>query len=100
MAVLSTVAVLLVINMVLMHADRIVSMYYWSYKKLIKPKFKSGEFVLINNVEYEVISVVKTSKPYTYFCLPKSNQRSSLFRDTYFHESKIKKKTGLLKELE
>lgn len=99
MALLTAVAILLVINMVLVHLDKLSDFYVWLYKKLKKPKFKDGEFVMIDNVEYEVVHVAKYSKPYTYFCLP-VNMRSSRYREHYFHESEIKKKTGLLKELE
>lgn len=99
MAVLSAVAILLVINMFLMHLDRIVITYYFIYKKIKKPKFKRGEFVLIDNVEFEVIATLKDYKPYTYYCLPAS-KHVSMIRQVYYHESEIKKKTGLLKELE
>lgn len=99
MAVLSAVAVLLVINMLLMHFDKIVSFYFYLYKKIIKPKFKRGEFVLIDNVEFEVIATLKDYKPYTYYCLPAS-KNVNMIRQVYYHESEIKKKTGLLKELE
>lgn len=98
MAVLSAVAVLLVINMLLMHFDKIVSFYFYLYKKIIKPKFKRGEFVLIDNVEFEVIATLKDYKPHTYYCLPASKNVN--ITQVYYHESEIKKKTGLLKELE
>lgn len=99
MALISAVAVLLVLNMALTHANKLYDFYVWMYKKLVKPKFTTGEFVFINNVEYEVIFLTKNSRPYTYFCLP-VNPNSSKMVETYFHESEIKKKTGLLKELE
>lgn len=99
MAIITAVAILLTLNMLLTHADKIYEAYVWAYKKLKKPKFSVGEFVLINNLEYEIIFLTKNSKPYTYFCLP-VNMKSSKMVETYFHESEIKKKTGLLKELE
>lgn len=99
MALISAVAVLLVINMVLTHADYLYAFYVWLYKKLKKPKFKVGELVFINDIEFEVILVTKNAKPYTYYCLP-VNLKINRLLETYYHESEIKKKTGLLKELE
>lgn len=99
MALMTAVAVLLVLNMLLMHANKIYEIYTWTYKKLKKPKFSNGEFVLIDNVEFEIIYLTKTHTPYTYFCLPVYT-KPGIIKETYFHESEIKKKTGLLKELE
>lgn len=99
MALMITVAALLVINMLLTHADKLIALYYWLYKKMWKPKFKTGEFVMIDNQEYEIMYVLKNDKPYTYFCLPTIRLSKHSFSD-YYHESRIKKKTGLLKELE
>lgn len=99
MVTMVVLAILLTINMLLSHFDKLVEFYYWSYKKLNKPKFKIGEFVLINDVEFEIILITKNSRPYTYFCLPVNN-KSSRMTEAYYHESEIKKKTGLLKELE
>lgn len=93
------VANLLFINMLLMHFDRLVSAYRYLYKKVKKPKFKVGEFVMINDVEYEIMMLSNSSKPYTYVCLPVNINRNRVF-ESYFHETRIKKKTGLLKELE
>jgi uncharacterized membrane protein len=99
MALIIIVAILLVLNMIFVHADKLIDSYNWIYKKLKKPKFNSGEFVLINDVEYEVIYITRNYKPYTYFCLPR-NFKCSRSYEHYYHESEIKKKTGLLKELE
>ena len=92
-------AILLTMSIVLTHADKLVQGYRWLYKKIKKPKFVVGEFVMINGVEFEVMTVVKNSKPYTYFCFP-VNQKYSRIVETYYQESEIRKKTGLLKELE
>lgn len=100
MAVMYVVAVLLVIQMILMNGDKLYEMYAWVYKKIKKPKFKEGEFVMINDVEYEVICLSKSQKPYTYFCLPIYDYKKNMAFENYYHESEIKKKTGLLKELE
>jgi hypothetical protein len=54
---------------------------------------------MIDDREFEVILLTHNSKPYTYFCLPTNNYNVRML-ETYFHESRIKKKTGLLKELE
>jgi hypothetical protein len=99
MIVMYIVAALLIFNIFLNHSNRFVGWYYSLYKKLIKPKFKVGEMVMINSLEYEIATIVRGAKPYTYFCLPKSNKRGMIL-ETWFHESLIKKKTGLLKELE
>lgn len=99
MVLITAVAILLTVNMILTHADKLYEFYIYIYKKIKKPKFSPGEFVLINNLEFEIIFLTKNSKPYTYFCLP-VNVKSSKMIETYYHESEIKKKTGLLKELE
>jgi hypothetical protein len=99
MALFTAVAILLVLNMFLVHIDKLNDLYNWLYKKLKKPKFEAGELVLIKNIEYEVVYIAKYSKPYTYFCLPVNN-KNSRYKEHYFYESEIKKKTGLLKELE
>lgn len=98
MAVMIVVAILLTINMCLMHADKLISIYRSAYKKLIKPKFKEGEFVMIDNIEYEVIYIMKLEKPYTYYCLPVDKTVRHFC--SYFHEKVIDKKVGVLKELE
>ena len=100
MALMIAVSVLLVLQMFLMHLDKLVKAYYFLYKLAFKPKFVVGEFVMINDVEYEVVLLLKNSKPYTYLCLPINNTTYSGMYNTYFHESEICKKTGLLKELE
>jgi hypothetical protein len=99
MLTLIVVAILLTINMLLMHFDRLVEFYHYLYKKLIKPKFRVGEYVMINDIEFEIILIARSSKPYTYFCLPVNIANSRMY-ESYYHESEIKKKTGLLKELE
>jgi hypothetical protein len=101
MITLHVLSILLILNMLLMHGDKLVKAYYASYKFFIKPKFKIGELVMIRNVEYEILSISKTDKPYTYFCLlTNSNGGRMGFSNYFFEEKEIKKKTGLLKELE
>ena len=92
------VAILLVINMILMHPEKLGKIYYWAYKKLKSPKFKVGEFVFIGNMEFEIIYITKEQRPYTYLCIPVFKKISP--SQNYYHESEIRKKTGLLKELE
>jgi hypothetical protein len=99
MAVMYVVAILLVIQMLLVHSDKLVSVYYFLYKKVFKPKFKAGERVMIDYLEHEVVFILKNSKPYTYFCLPVYENKSNVY-ESYYHESDICKKTGVLKELE
>lgn len=99
MLTMVVLSILLTINMLLMHFDKLVSFYYYMYRKLVSPKFKIGEFVMVDNYEYQVLLISKTSKPYTYFCLP-TNHYNVRIPEAYFHETRIKKKTGLLKELE
>ena len=97
MFIISVVAILLTINMVLMHGHYLYKCYNWAYRKLIKPKFKVGEFVMIGDVEFEIIHITTEHRPYTYYCYP---VRSKKYSQYYYHESLIKKKSGLLKELE
>jgi hypothetical protein len=92
------VSILLVLNMLLMHPDKIGKAYYWIYKKLKSPKFKAGEFVFIDGVEFEIVYVTKEQRPYTYLCVPVFKRKNPT--QNYYHESEIRKKTGLLKELE
>jgi hypothetical protein len=99
MITMTVLAILLTVNMLLLHFDKIVQLYYFLYKKLIPPRFKVDELVMIDNIEYRVLHVAKSYTPYTYFCLP-SNGYHGRMPEAYFHESRIKKKTGLLKELE
>ena len=59
MVLITAVAILLTLNMILTHADKLYEAYVWVYKKIKKPKFSTGEFVLINNLEYEIIFITK-----------------------------------------
>lgn len=92
-------AILLTINILLLHFDKIITFYYYMYRKLIKPKFKIGELVMIDNVEFEIVSISHSSTPYVYVCYPVYNTNNKHI-SPYYHESLLKKKTGLLKELE
>lgn len=100
MLTLIILAILLTLNMLLAHGNIIVKGYYWLYRKCIKPKFMVGELVFINGVEFEIALITKSYRPYTYFCIPIKSNNISRMLETYYHESDIKKKTGLLKELE
>lgn len=99
MVLMILLTLLLIVNIVLNHGHTIKQIYYFFYKKIIKPKFSIGEFVMVNDMEYEVQWIVHSEKPYTYYCLRliKSNAR---IQEYFFHESEIKKKSGLLKGLE
>jgi hypothetical protein len=81
--------------MLLMHFDKIIKFYFFVYKKIKKPRFKVDELVLINNIEYQILQVSAKLPLYSYFCMTVFNKGSG-----YYHESEIKKKSGLLKELE
>jgi hypothetical protein len=98
MAVLIVLAVLLTINMLLMHFDRLVQFYFFLYRKIFKPKFISGETVFIYDEEYVILSESTYEKPYTYLC--KLRFPKSFDMCIHCHESIITKKTGVLKELE
>lgn len=97
MLTMVVLSILLTINMLLMHFDRIVKFYYYMYRKIIKPKFQENELVMINNAEWKVMLVSETSPPYTYLCVSTNNQNKNA---CYFSENKLQKKTGVLKELE
>ena len=99
MGVMVVVAILLVVQMLLMHLNKLLSFYFAIYKKIFKPKFQVGEYVMINDIEFEIILISKNSRPYTYFCLPVNSSSATMY-ESYYHESEICKKTGLLKELE
>lgn len=98
MAVLVVVAILLTINMLLMHFDKLVNFYYYSYRKIIKSKFKIGEMVFIDDEEYILVSVATYERPYTYLCRKRFPKGYDFC--IHCHESEITKKTGVLKELE
>jgi hypothetical protein len=99
MVIMIIVAVLLIINIILLHTEKLTQAYYWIYRKLKKPRFKVGEFVMINDTEFEIILIARNSRPYTYFCLPRNMSHGKMV-ESYYHEYEISKKTGLLKELE
>lgn len=98
MAILIVVAILLTINMLLMHFDRLVNFYYDFYRLVKKSNFHIGESVFIDEEEYILISLCTYEKPYTYLCKKKFPKRYDYCINC--HESKIVKKTGVLKELE
>ncbi len=89
---------LLCINIFLLHFEKLIRIYYWTYRSLKKPKFKIGEFVMIGFEEHEITIIATSGKPYVYFCIPLYRKNNCFGQ--YYHESLIKKKTGLLKELE
>jgi hypothetical protein len=99
MVTLVILAILLTVNMMLMHSSKFIEMYRWAYRKVKTPKYVVGELVMIQNIEYEIIFLTKNLTPYTYFCLPVNFKKNNP-AENYYHESEIKKKTGLLKELE
>ncbi len=92
-------SILLTLNMILMHGYKFVQFYYWIYRKVKKPKFKINEYVMISDIEFEILMITSNARPYTYFCLPVKATGVRMI-EAYYHESRIKKKTGLLKELE
>lgn len=96
MNMLIILAILLVINMLLLHGDKLVVFYYFVYKKIKRPLFKTGELVMIGGVEYEILLISENTPLYSYYCCPV--RHASICR--YFYEKQIDKKTGLLKELE
>jgi hypothetical protein len=99
MVTMVVVGILLTINMFLMHIEYLGKAYSWIYKKLRNPRFEQDEFVMIGNVEFKIMYIAKNHRPYTYYCTP-VNIKKKYYIDNYYHESQIKKKTGLLKELE
>lgn len=94
-----TLAFLLTINIFVVNFYKIQQLYYFLYKSLIKPKFLVGEFVFIDDVEYEVLHVSSSHKPYTYYCFP-VNIKASRHLGRYVLEKEIKSKPKLLKVLE
>jgi hypothetical protein len=99
MLVLHVVSILLVMNMFILHADKLVLFYKWAYTKIWKPRFQLGEGVMVDGTPYIVINMLRHARPYTYLCVLEFPTKFADF-SIVIHESKIKKKTGLLKELE
>lgn len=99
MNIMHVVAILLVLQMCVLHTNKIMLFYFWAYKKLRKPKFAVNERVMIADREYEILAVNTSGRPYTYFCSPINTNGLRIFK-AHYHESELKRKTGLLKELE
>lgn len=94
-------AILLIINIFLNHGYVFTRLYYKTYKAIFKPKYRMGEKVIIDGNLYEVMSISEVFRPYTYFCLPVYTNNVNLrLGEHYYHESKLKKSSALLKELE
>lgn len=93
--------VLLSISLYLNHGHRVYNLAVYIYKKLIKPKFKVDEYVMIDDMHFIIVQVCDYQKPYTYYCLPIHNKSGTMVSiGKYYHESRIKKIEGLLKALE
>lgn len=91
------IAILLLCNIVIFHGHLFVRAYYWSYRKLIKPKFKVGEIVIINKELFEVIQISARLEPYSYFCLPLNKISVSL--SNYYHQKELRAISALTKAL-
>jgi hypothetical protein len=97
MVTMSVMAILLTLNMLLLHGDKLVKFYYVLYKKIKKPKFVPNELVMIDNIEWKVILISESLPLYTYLCIRTAIPSKNA---CYFAENRIQKKTGVLKELE
>lgn len=100
MAAYWILAVLLFTSLVLTHGDKFAQVYYWVYKKFIKPKFKVGQHVMIDGKIWKIVMLLNSYPPYTYYCLPIQIKNVNLAIDPYVPERRIKPMSGILNELE
>jgi hypothetical protein len=90
-------AVLLILNMILFHSSSIADGYYFLHRKLIKPKFKLKDVVIINGDIHEVLHITTRGMPYSYFCLPLNSFNSRL--GNYYPQRMLKSLPDLTKSL-
>jgi hypothetical protein len=95
--ILHFIAILLVLNIVIFHLNIFVEMYFWGYKKLCKPKFKAGEYVVVDSEVYVIIHVSSLPRPYSYFCLPLNKTSGRL--TNYYPQKALKPVSDLTKAL-
>jgi hypothetical protein len=83
--------------MALFHASSIAGAYYWLHRKLIKPKYKIGDLVVIRGTVCEIVHVATRGMPYSYFCLPLNNFNTIL--GNYYPQKLLKPLPDLTKSL-
>jgi hypothetical protein len=91
------VALLLVLNIAMFHGRHFADSYFWLYRKLIKPKFKIHDLVIVNGQLYEIIHISIVARPYAYFCLPLNKNSNTL--STYYPQKELKAVSDLTKAL-
>jgi hypothetical protein len=90
-------ALLLVTNIALYHSVPIMDMVYWTLRKLMKPKFKVGEFVVIRGHTCEIVHISARGMPYSYYCLPLNKNKSII--GNYYPQKALKPLSDLTKSL-
>jgi hypothetical protein len=91
------ISFLLISNILLFHGQLFVNGYYWTYRKLFKPKFKVSEIVIVKGQLFEIIHISTVARPYSYFCLP-LNKNSNIL-STYYPQKELKAISALTKAL-
>lgn len=100
MAVYWVLAFMLSVSLVINHGDKFIRLARKLISKIIKPKFKEGQHVMIDNVEWKIIMITQPYYPYVYYCYPISIKNVRMPLDSYVPEKRIKAKTGIFKELD
>ena len=90
-------AILLIINMVLFHLSSVADAYFWLLRKVIKPKYKVKDIVIVMGEIHEVIHIASRGMPYSYFCLPLNSFNSRL--GNYYPQRMLKSLPDLTKSL-
>ena len=101
MIIYITISFLLLLNILLSHYDKIKKFINFLKLKVIKPKFKIKEKVLISGHQYEVCDILKHDATYVYMCFS-LNINSYIFSKYtgtmyYFYEPELKKMPKVLK---
>jgi transglutaminase-like putative cysteine protease len=86
------------VNIIAVHYRPLREAYYWLYKKLIKPKYKLGDIVLLDGEMCEVIHISPKAKPYEYLCLPLNKNNTNIYYN-YYPQKRLKPISDLLKSL-
>lgn len=103
MIVYIVLSCLLLTNILLSHYDKIKKFIGFLKLKIIKPKFKIKEKVLISGHQYEVCDILKHDASYVYMCFSLNTNSNILSKYTgtlyYFYEPELKKMPKVLKGL-
>lgn len=93
-------AFLICFSLVLNHGHNFSSFFFKFYRKLVKPKFKVGDRVMVDGIEVQILYITEHNPPYVYFCCPVAINNASIYYDPYISQYRMKAKTGIFKELD